>query len=100
MTLEEKLEEIVAEKRRVYTEKNAELDDFAEHGSMMDYAEYLNQLDDLHDAVVSAFSELKLAEMRMITAKRNMEIRGCLLDTIKELEAAKNRFYEQSRWYY
>ena len=65
----------------------------------MDCAEYLNQLDNLHDAVVSAFSELKLAEMRMITAGRNREIKGCLLDTIKELEADKNRFYEQSRWY-
>ena len=95
------LEEIVAEKRRVYTEKNAELDDFAKNGSMIDYTEYLNQLDNLHDAVVSAFSELKLAEMRMITAGRNSEIRGCLLDTIKELEAAENRWCEnENPWYY
>lgn len=94
------LEEIVTEKRRVYTEKNAELDDFAKHGSMMDYSEYLKQLDILHDAVVTAFSELKLAETRMITAERNRVIEECLLDTIKELEAAERRLYEESRWYY
>ena len=95
------LEEIVTEKRRVYTEKNTELEEFAKNGSMMDYAEYLNQLDILHDAVVTAFSELKRAEMRMITAERNREIRKCLMDFTEELEAAENRWCEnENPWYY
>lgn len=93
------LEEIVTEKRRVYDEKRAELEDFAKHGSMSSY-EYYRRLKILHDAVVTAFSELRLAETRMITAERERVINDCLLDNIKVLEAAEHRLYEESRWYY
>ena len=93
------LEEIVTEKRRVYDEKSAELDDFAKHGSMSSY-EYYRRLKILHDAVVTAFSELRLAETQMITAERTRVIEKCLLDNIKDLEAIERHFYEESRWYY